>query len=299
MSIPYSNNVVYSGKAFPEISRKNGRITTQTVKDFLFAHDLLTYNQYADPKLDYTVMVPALFRAFQTGILSLNATKQTGVKNLTPVRLSTGLSGKMLGVWAISTISLCNSFCLARMRDPELVCYHCYVKKSLRIDGILQYTQNMFVLSAGILPAEWIPVLREECAKLHPQIRLESMGDLMNLNQARNYLQIAYTNPAFSFGLWTKNPRIFADAVDQIGKPANLSSVLSMSRVNLMDENWGRWALYFDHTFVVVDDLTVKAQMMMDPDTYSCQCGPRSCITCKKCYTKPAGITRAVELLRK
>ena len=291
------SHVIQDGKAFPEISRINGRITTQTVKIFLFENNLIDGCQFMDKKLDYSVIVPALYKAFESGLLSLNATKQKGVKNLTPVRLSTGLAGKMKDVWAISTISLCNAFCLARMKNPELVCYHCYVKKSLRIDGILQYTQNMFVLSQDI-PDEWIPVLDEKQAVNHPIIRLESMGDLMTVQQAKNYLRIAQKNQAFRFGIWTKNPAVFGKAVDGIGMPDNLSSVLSMSRVNKMDvsEKYNR---YFNHRFIVVNDDNIRDNYLSNPDFYPCKCGKRSCITCQKCYTKDSTMTTAVERLRK
>lgn len=296
------NAVIKSGKAYPEIRKYslNGKITTESVKIFLYENNLLSGKDLADPKCDYSPIAYGLYRAFYTGILSLNETKQTGVINHTPIRLSVRLGGKMADVWAISTLSLVNPLCQLRMKNPKLVCHHCYVKKSLHIGAILNYVQNSFVLMNFELPTEWIPIIRESNREKHPIIRLESFGDLYNDLQAGNYLRIVYANPSFRFGLWTKNPSYLAHAIDDYGKPENLSTVYSMSRVNQMDKNPGKWSLYFDHCFVVVDDESVKNQFLLNPDDYySCKCGPRSCITCQQCYKKPARLTTAVEMLRK
>ena len=291
----------YSRDSYPEIRKYcgGGVITTQAVKHFLYDHGLLSYQNYCDPKCDYTPIANGLYYAFAKGFLSLNATKQTGVKNNTPIRLSTSMGGKMLGVWAISTLSLVNPMCLRRMKIEGIVCNHCYVKRSLHISAILNYVQNFFVLTAGPIDPALIPVLNEKSATRHPLVRLESMGDLANIVHAENYLSIAAANPAFRFGLWTKNPAYLAAAIDRMGKPENLSTVWSMSRVNVMDHNPDRWNKYFDHRFIVVEDQELKDQYIARNGFYPCKCGKRSCITCKECYTRRDSIETAVELLRK
>lgn len=292
------NPIVTDGKAYPEFDRVNGRITMQTVKNRLYEWDYISYEQKEDPELDYQIVAWSLLRAFKDGKLSLNATKQTGIIGNTPIRMSTSLGGKMKGVWAFSTLSLVNPFCLRRMQLTDFVCHHCYVRRSLHIDAVLNYVQNFHVLSSGILPMEWVPIIRSCNTVKHPIIRLESMGDLCSYEQAANYLTIAHSNPAFKFGIWTKNPKVFADAVDIMGKPSNLSAVWSMSRVNLFDSN-NKYALYFDHKFIVVDDANVRGQMLIDSRAYPCQCGPASCINCQKCYHKDPDCVTAVEMLRK
>ena len=285
--------------AYPEIRRVNGRIITSTVKEFLHAAGLLSDDQNNNPELNKAIIARAIFAAFQRGILSLNATKQTGIIGYTPVRMSTGLGGKMEKVWSFSTLSLCNPFCVKRMQNKDLVCGYCYVPDTLHIDGILQYVQNFYILTAGLLPACWIPEIRESNVKYHPIIRLEAFGDLFNKIQAENYLNIAHNNPSFKFGIWTKNPAILAAAIDEKGKPDNLSTVFSMSRVNVLDNNPEKWDPYFDHRFVVVDGESVKNTFLYNPAFYPCKCGPRSCIECQACYKKSESIMTAVELLRK
>ena len=301
-NVVFSNvKVTVSGRAYPEIRRVNNQITTYTVKEFLHTAGLLTEEQLHDNTLGYEIIAPAILAAFARGLLSLNATKQTGILNNTPVRMSTGLGGKMKGVWAFSTLSLCNAFCLKRMQMPDLVCYHCYVKKSLHIAAVMNYVQNFFVLTAGPLPVDWIPVINPKNAGRHPIIRLESFGDLFNTQQADNYLTIARNNDAFSFALWTKNPNVLSQAIEKTDKPANLSTVLSMSVVDKMAPA-GRFDHHFDHKFIVVTNQAIKDNYLQDPARfYPCKCGPKSCINCRACYTKsaPGMITTAVELLRK
>lgn len=293
----------FSRDSYPEIRKycTGNVITTQAVKAFLYDNGLLSLHDYQDPKCDYTPIANGLYIAFCKGLLSLNATKQSGVLNNTPIRLSTSMGGKMKDVWAISTLSLVNKMCLRRMKIDGIVCNHCYVKRSLHITAILNYVQNFFVLSSGPIATEFIPVLNPKSVKNHPLVRLESMGDLANSIQAENYLRIAAANETagFRFALWTKNPAYLAAAIDKYGKPENLSTVWSMSRVNVMDNNPDRWNKYFDHRFIVVEDQDLKDNYIARNGFYPCKCGKRSCITCQECYTRRESIETAVELLRK
>ena len=174
-----NTNFITKGKAYPELPREQTkagfRVTMQTVKVFGYAHGYITLDQLNDPDLDYATITTAIYRAFDDGVLSINATKQDGVDNLTPVRVSTGLSGKLDGVFAITTISLVNQFCLARMLNEDLVCSKCYVPESLRIDGILAFAQNMYVLTHFDfeLQPELITQLNAAWAKKQLQKKLE------------------------------------------------------------------------------------------------------------------------------
>lgn len=292
-----------SKDSYPEIRQysETGKINTLSVKIFLNVNGLLSMKDLLDPKCDFEPIAAGLFMAFKKGILSLNCTKQTGVLNYTPIRISTSMGGKMKDVWAVSTLSLVNPMCLRRMKINGIVCRHCYVKRSLHITAILNYVQNFFVLTAGEIVSEFIPVLNPACVNKHPLVRLESMGDLANTIQAENYLRIAAANAAagFRFALWTKNPNYLKQAIDSYGKPENLSTVWSMSRVNVMDNDADRWNDYFDHRFIVVDGQDLKDQYLAKNGFYPCKCGRRSCITCQECYTRRATVETAVELLRK
>ena len=300
--ITVNNDRVYSGLAYPEIRKYSvdGKIHTADVKIFLFENGLLSAGDLADQKCDYQPIAWGLYRAFRMGILSLNCTKQKGIVNNTPVRMSTTLGGKMKDVWAFSTLSLVNPLCLARMKNSNLVCAHCYVKKSLYIWAVLNYVQNAFILMNIELPDEWIPIIRESAKAKHPYIRIESFGDLFNVLQAENYIRIVKANPLFKFGAWTKNPNYMAQAIDKHGKPDNLKTTLSASVVGLAEFDWARWSKYFDHIFRVVETEADKAHALAkNPHAYPCKCGNRSCIECHECYDGNPEKNEAVELLRK
>lgn len=309
-----SNN---SKDSYPEIRQysKTGKVNTPAVKEFLYVNGLLSEENYNNPKCDFEPISYGLYLAFKTGKLSLNATKQFGVINFTPIRLSTSMGGKMKDVWAISTLSLVNPMCLRRMKIKDIVCEHCYVKRSLHITAILNYIQNFFILSSCVIPVEFIPVLNIKQARkvyapddiekknninAEPLVRLESMGDLANTIQAENYLRISNANAAdnFKFALWTKNPNYLKQAVDNMGKPENLSTVWSMSRVNVMDANPDKYNSYFNHRFIVVRGQELKDKYLAKNGFYPCKCGPRSCVFCRECYTNTETIETAVELLR-
>lgn len=329
-----NNHITEKGVTYPEITReqaKNGyRITMQTTKQFLFDNGYITFDNLVNTDCDYTTITRGVYQAFCDNKLSLNATKQDGVYNNTPIRVSTGLSGKLDTVFAITTISLVNQFCLSRMTIDDLVCSKCYVPESLRIDGILAFAQNMYVLTHFDLSekTEWIPMLKSEWATKRiekelitarnagkieindkeiadivnkkPLCRFESMGDLACTLQAKNYLTIANANNLFDFALWTKNPAVLSFAIDLTGKPENLSTVLSMSRKNQMDkpEFIARYSKYFDHMFVVADTEHVNDLYEMN-NSYACHCEHFSCIRCRHCYEHDnATLDTAVEKLR-
>jgi len=329
------NHITVSGKPYTEIPREmtkaGNRITMQSTKQFLYNNGYISADDLNNPNCNYSVVAQGIYNAFCDGVLSLNATKQDGVKNFTPIRVSSGLSGKLDAVIAISTISLVNKFCLARMKNNELVCSKCYVPESLRIDGILAYTQNMYVLTHYDLSdhTEWIPEINAawtarqiekklkkakadgkieisdaemtEILNKKPLCRLESMGDIACTLQAKNYLTIANSNDDTDFALWTKNPAVLAYAIDETGKPGNLSTVLSMSRKNQLDPAAyiERYKKYFDHAFVVADDKNVIDGFLSESGFYPCRCDHFSCIRCRRCYMhdNPA-FDCAVEKLR-
>ena len=96
--------------------------STELYKAFLFFHGYISEEEYNNAKLSLRVILPAALKAFKDGIMPIKLTKQTGINGYTPIRLSTSFLGKMLHMWAFSTVSLVNKFCLARMKNPELVC---------------------------------------------------------------------------------------------------------------------------------------------------------------------------------
>lgn len=308
------NNPVQTENAWHEFySMESGKpvFHTQLLKKYLFDHGFMTAAQMNDEKCTCKEIAAAVFNCMKAGVFPVKATKQTGILGYSPIRLSRDFSGKMRGKWAFSTLSLINSFCLARMKNPELVCFYCYVEKALKqnIVGMLNYIQNFFFMTLENLPDILIPVLNNTCLKTRNGIRIESFGDIQNAVQQRFYVKLAYKNSEWNFTQWSKNPAIICSVFDEIGKPENLKFGLSMSRINKLDADCYRWIRtgYVDFMFVVTDNDEIRDELLDMPFSRPCMCEEKSCYElCRHCYEhetelqKSAGMPAlAVERLRK
>ena len=308
------NNPVQTENAWHEFcSMESGRpvFHVQLLKEYLFKHGFMTLQQLENNDCTMKEIAWSVFRCLQAGIFPIKATKQTGIVGYTPIRLSRDFSGKMRGKWAFTTLSLINSFCLARMKNPELVCFYCYVEKALKQNtvGMLNYIQNLFFMTAANLPEILIPVLNDRCIKDHNGIRIESFGDIQNAVQQVFYTKLAYKNSEWTFTQWSKNPAIVCQVFDKIGKPENMKFGLSMSRINKLDHDCYKWIRtgYIDFMFVVCDDDNVRDELLDMPFSRPCMCEEKSCYElCRHCYEKETKVQQAagmpamaVERLRK
>ena len=77
---------------------------TQNLKQWLFDHGFMTVAQLNNEKCTCKEIAWAVFNALKAGIFPIKATKQTGIKGYSPIRLSRDFSGKMRGKWAFSTL---------------------------------------------------------------------------------------------------------------------------------------------------------------------------------------------------
>lgn len=201
------------------------------------------------------------------------------------VHYTTNHTGKMRGLWGISTSVTMNPICQQRVKDGESVCSHCFSQRMWNPDnGTYRkqrgcYEENFRILTTHLLEGDELPEFPEYVA----MVRIESFGDVANVTQARNYIRIAANNPTKLVAAWTKNPGIWKRAIDIEGKPKNLQLVLSSKKLNEVEleqaEFWG----FFDKVFTVFDKKTAKSVEI--------NCGARSCATCQRCYRKnPKGI---------
>lgn len=196
----------------------------------------------------------------------------------TGVHFTLNHTGKMEGMQSLSTSCTLNPACAARMKDPDSICSKCFAaamhKRYSALAACLE--KNSVALSQWCYYPEELPIINAAF------FRLESFGDLINTDHARNYLRICKRNPWTRFALWTKNPGILARAIEmEGGKPENLNVILSSPFINTPCDA-SPWP-FVDKTFTVYDK---PGQKELEAAGGCINCGSRKCLDCLLCYTK-------------
>lgn len=189
------------------------------------------------------------------------------------IRFNMNMSGKMAGVNCLSTSNLVNPYCIARKKNPDMICSKCYADSTCKRYHALQANmlQNTVILTTRLFEVEELPNVKADI------FRLEAFGDLINATQCRNYFRLCKANPATRFALWTKNPGIVAQAIKAgESKPENLVILLSSAKIGERADA-GKFP-FIDKTF------TVYRKTEMPPELINC--GSRNCATCQRCYRK-------------
>jgi hypothetical protein len=193
--------------------------------------------------------------------------------NPSPVYVSDSLTGKMKGVPAVSTDCRANPVCIARMKDKDSICAHCFAAAFLD-----RYTAsgehaflNTLLLVNHLIPADLLPVFGNVCFA-----RIESSGDVGSVVHALNYLNMIKLNRRVVFGWWSKNINIVDSAIEMVGgKPRNMIFIQSSCYVNKQDKiespNVDKVFTVYSPSYIADHDITVN-------------CGARSCVRCRRCY---------------
>lgn len=196
-------------------------------------------------------------------------------------------NGKMTGIPSISTSCLCNAHCIARSKNPDLICHYCYAmtytdfRKTLREKLMV----NTIFYTTYDIPKTAVPLINTL------YFRFESFGDLVNETQVKNYFTITRVNKNVNCALWTKNPWIIDQALkDGVKKPSNMKIIYSIEKKNtvitmeLFKEIKSRYP-FIDAIFTVHDKKSI------DENGININCGGKSCMECGfNCYRKSCRI---------
>lgn len=222
--------------------------------------------------------VAAHFEAFRAYDLQ----QIRAVRRRTGIHICVDHTGKMTGIPSLSTSPLTNTRCQGRCKVPGTICSLCYSVAMQRryhgLDGALR--RNGAILYHTVIPAEDWPVLFS-----YDIFRIEAFGDLQTVIQGVNYINFMRRNPCVSFGVYTKNPDLYAAALAMCGydhcKPSNMVVNYSSPYVNAVnDATYHRYEWMIDHIFTVVDAQGVGA--IGGPSAINC--GARRCNCCRQCY---------------
>lgn len=212
---------------------------------------------------------------------------------------------KMANKISISTSVAINPICKARRSlDPKkYVCPHCFANaiSNARPTARRSCKRNSFILTSIIIPVEYWKALKlskKQRENAKHGIRIESLGDVCNVLQCINYINLVKAFPHYNFTAWSKNWQLWEKAFAAVGKPDNLIYIHSSSRLNAIDNPKAAFAAaYMDYDFTVYERDFAIAHTEIN---YNC-CTPyesRQCVRdCNECYSKGNCKHRA-EILR-
>ena len=202
-------------------------------------------------------------------------------------------TGKMAGMYSLSTSCTLNEYCVKRSNNPDSICNLCFAQSMFKNPWykwtLKRCEHNTHILTTSILDTEVFPLVNAFA------FRLESFGDIQNTTQVVNYFNFCKVNPRVTFALWTKNPFIIANAIRAgYAKPDNLIIIYSSP---LIDRPVSLAKIqnvfpFVDKVFTVWRDTDTAAK-----HNTKINCGARACMKCLKCYTK-GGANEIAELLK-
>ena len=237
-------------------------------------------------------------------------------------------TGKMAGMFSLSTTCKCNPACLDRIKsvikladkidNNEHDTDHEYTKKELNKllkDYIKQnpYAKNIpicwfcFSDSQQDRQTSMVAPLAHNYDIINNGIihkdwipvinvlyfRGESFGDFGSENAVINFFNIAKYNKNVSFTVWTKNLVFFKKAIEHgYKKPKNFRLVLSSMFINVQT------AIPQNAIGLVDVVFTVYTREYADKFNIDINCGARSCLNCLRCYKDFNGVKIVNEELK-
>lgn len=204
------------------------------------------------------------------GIITIfNSKKEIGL------HITTNHSGKMSGMYSLSTNCCDNKYCKAYSQDSSKICSKCYAQTQMKCYKNMKkpLSNNYKLLTTEIIDKAKLPIINAL------YFRFESFGDIANDIQVINYFNICNKNRGVKFALWTKNPFIVQKVLDAgYKKPQNLQIVLSSHYINVVADK-SRWS-FVDKVF------TVYSPDYIAEHNVDINCGAKSCLKCHKCYKR-------------
>lgn len=226
------------------------------------------------------------------------------------VHITINHTGKMRGVWSLSTSCLDNERCMLRATsgNHDCICDWCFSQAMhRRYKGLANVLhKNSEVLMHTVLPIEAFPVFFTL-----EIFRLESFGDLATIVQMINYDSFMRRNPVVAFGLYTKNPDIIERWSVFTGNTLVANVTVNYGSPTINHANTAtieRYRAYIHHNFLVINRHGLLSRLLAMFGRCTGRftsrqlgkvvtCGARCCDTCRRCYRR-SGAFDVVEMLK-
>lgn len=140
------------------------------------------------------------------------------------------MNGKMETMISLSTSCLENKYCEAYSKNPSFICKDCYAKKELKLYKSLRYKaafSTIVLCNVELLPDD-VPLITNRF------FRFEAFGDLQTALQFKNYNLFCRVNEFSNCTLWTKNPFIIQEAINEyeLEIAANFKIIYSIPEID-------------------------------------------------------------------
>ena len=191
-------------------------------------------------------------------------------------------TGKMTGMYGIGTLLRLSVFCFLKRLNEKLICHNCYAEH-ITVENACKLARATYVLCTFIFPAEMLPLMNVHV------FRIESFGDLLNSNQARNYINFVLKNSHVNFAIWTKNPWILYNVLEDYyhgKKPKNLQVIYSSPKMNVCASNILKLYTLKNGKSMIDKVFTVYTCDYALENNIAINCGGAKCLECKLCYLK-------------
>ena len=186
---------------------------------------------------------------------------------------------KMHGIISLSTYVGNNTYCLARCNNCDnAICKYCYAASltNQRYFLKMKLIRIMAIFTNIELSKSDIPVIDNT---IYPFFRFESFGDLNNKLQFQNYNLFAAVNSNVNFTIWTKNPGIIQQCINNgLQLSNNLVCGLSSLYLNTPEIDKAQKYSFIRFLFTVYDDKYIEKNNVI------INCGAKHCVSCGICY---------------
>lgn len=178
-------------------------------------------------------------------------------------------SGKLKGLYSLSTSTKANPFCKAQLYE---VCTHCYAD---RISGFRKTLEDHLRANYDLLQMDLTDYYLKVPSYVGPHLRLHSFGELGSRQHAQNFVRLAQLNPSVQMTLWTKRPQL----LKTLDIPENLSVLWSLGRLDLPEPD----ALEMFHHMKALYPF-LKGGYYVGTKAKGFQPCGTSCSDCMRCY---------------
>ena len=239
--------------------------------------DIKTFNK------DNKITISAFYNAFNDNIPAFieffkNSTSGTRQQIIFD-HICFDHEAKMNGIISISTYVGNNKYCQARCNNCEnAICKYCYAASltGQRYFLKMKLIRIMAIFTTIELSKSDIPVIDNT---IYPYFRFESFGDLNNTLQFQNYNLFALVNSAVNITIWTKNPGIIQQCINNgLQLSDNLIIGLSSLYLNKPEIEKAKKYPFIRFLFTVYDDQFISDHNIV------INCGAKHCLTCGICY---------------